>query len=262
MKKILLFITALLSCSFAFAQEGEIIYQEFEPTIHYSFTCSFDGPVGGGYIWIDLDHNGEGDYKFFNNVEGNTCAMRMEFMPGGSVSTSRQKMVHEGDTLTNVQWGSDWPYPTYFTTGVHWIGVKWPREEGCCYGWIKTSLECSGTTMAGYPTRIEFYLHCMAFCTQPDYPLIVGQTSFDWDGLDENTSFAFIHPNPTTGLVTITGQDLKQAEVFNILGQRVATAQGEGEQMTVDISTSPAGVYFVNITDGEGRKCVKKVVKE
>ena len=71
-----------------------------------------------------------------------------------------------------------------------------------------------------------------------------------------------LYPNPTTGQVSITGKDLKQAEVFNTLGQRVATAQGEGEQMTVDISTSPAGVYFVNITDGEGRKCVKKVVKE
>jgi hypothetical protein len=30
----------------------------------------------------------------------------------------------------------------------------------------------------------------------------------------------------------------------------------------VDISALPAGVYFVNLTDAEGRKCVKKVVKE
>jgi hypothetical protein len=50
--------------------------------------------------------------------------------------------------------------------------------------------------------------------------------------------------------------------VFNTLGQSVATAKGEGERLTVDISNLPAGIYFVNITDGEGRKCVKKVVKE
>ena len=71
-----------------------------------------------------------------------------------------------------------------------------------------------------------------------------------------------LYPNPTTGRVTVTCKDLKQAEVFNTLGQRVATATGEGEQLTVDISNLPAGVYFVNVTDGEGRKCVKKVVKE
>ena len=77
-----------------------------------------------------------------------------------------------------------------------------------------------------------------------------------------SSAFANVHPNPTTGLVTITGKDIKQAEVFNALRQHVATAKGEGEQMKVDISTLPAGVYIVNITDKDGRKCVKTVVKE
>ena len=71
-----------------------------------------------------------------------------------------------------------------------------------------------------------------------------------------------LYPNPTTGLVTITGKDIKQAEVFNTFGQRVATAQGGDERITVDISALPAGVYFVNVTDKDGRKCVRKVVKE
>ena len=74
--------------------------------------------------------------------------------------------------------------------------------------------------------------------------------------------FCELFPNPTNVQVTITGKDLKTAEVFNTFGQHVATAQGEGEQMTVDISNLPAGVYFVNITDKDGRKCVRKVVKE
>ena len=71
-----------------------------------------------------------------------------------------------------------------------------------------------------------------------------------------------LYPNPATGFVTITGTNLKQAQIINTLGQCVATVKGEGEQLSVDISDLPAGVYFVNITDGEGRKCVKKVVKE
>lgn len=71
-----------------------------------------------------------------------------------------------------------------------------------------------------------------------------------------------LYPNPSTGMVTISGTNLKQAQIINTLGQCVATVKGEGEQLTVDISNLPAGVYFVNITDSEGRKCVKKVVKE
>jgi hypothetical protein len=71
-----------------------------------------------------------------------------------------------------------------------------------------------------------------------------------------------VHPNPTNGMVSITGIDLKQAEVFNMLGQCVAATQGEGERLTVDISSLPAGVYFINVTDEEGRKCVRKVIKE
>jgi hypothetical protein len=42
----------------------------------------------------------------------------------------------------------------------------------------------------------------------------------------------------------------------------VATARGEGETMRIDLSELPIGVYFVNITNKEGRKCVQKVVKE
>lgn len=71
-----------------------------------------------------------------------------------------------------------------------------------------------------------------------------------------------VHPNPTKGLVTITGKGLRQAEVFNTLGQRVTTVQGKGETLQFDISRLPAGVYFVSITDEEGRKCTRKVVKE
>ena len=79
---------------------------------------------------------------------------------------------------------------------------------------------------------------------------------------DETTPLFTLLPNPTTGLINITGKDLKQAEILNTLGQRVANATGEGETLQIDLSELPTGVYFVNITDKEGRKCVRKVVKE
>ena len=94
--------------------------------------------------------------------------------------------------------------------------------------------------------------------------MCVGQTDFTWDDVEETnaSAFATLYPNPTTGLVTVMGRNLKAAEVVNTLGQCVVTVKGEGERLTVDITSLPTGVYFVNITDSEGRKCVRKVVKE
>ncbi len=94
--------------------------------------------------------------------------------------------------------------------------------------------------------------------------MCVGQTDFTWDNVEETnaSAFATLYPNPANGHITINGKDLRTAEVFNTLGQRVATAMGEDEMLQIDISSLPAGVYFVTITDSDGRKCVRKVVKE
>ncbi len=75
-------------------------------------------------------------------------------------------------------------------------------------------------------------------------------------------SFATIHPNPATATVTIVGENLRQIEITDMLGQRVATHQAEGPQATIDISALPTGIYFVGITDENGKRCVRKVVKE
>lgn len=45
-------------------------------------------------------------------------------------------------------------------------------------------------------------------------------------------------------------------------GQQVLSVQGKGNELRIDMAALPAGVYFVNVTDEEGRKCVRKVVKE
>ena len=151
-----------------------------------------------------------------------------------------------------------------------YLAFRIPKDGGYCYGWIEHSIEftehtCPPCCCTGWDYYHEgtVTLYRWAYCNIPNYPLRVGQTSFNWD-VAENAAepFAAVHPNPTTGQVTITGQYLKSAEVFNTLGQRVATATGEGDNLSVDLSGQPAGVYFVNVTDKEGRKCVRKVVKE
>ena len=76
------------------------------------------------------------------------------------------------------------------------------------------------------------------------------------DGLAQQLS---IHPNPASDFVRIEGTDPSEVRVRNAFGQTVKTVRNTKEISMADL---PAGVYFVSITDSEGRTCVKKVVKE
>lgn len=71
-----------------------------------------------------------------------------------------------------------------------------------------------------------------------------------------------IAPNPSNGTFTVAGASLSRADVFNAIGQHILTVTGEGDELRIDMQGQPAGIYFVNVTDAEGHKCVKRVVKE
>lgn len=83
-----------------------------------------------------------------------------------------------------------------------------------------------------------------------------------YDGVVEKKENVYVFPNPANDRVVIEGIEAAEVQIFNAIGQCVASAKCKGERITLDISNLPFGIYFVNITDGEGRKCVKKVVKE
>ena len=188
-----------------------------------------------------------------------------------------------GDTISKITDNGDFPtwnipmntsvvFP-YFSGPIsfpQYIAFRVKKEEGYCYGWIEESIECMSypSGYGGWDVATEVHMPKvtvlgMAYCTVPNYPLRLGQTSFDWGVKEDNaTAFASLYPNPTTGQVTVTGKNLRQIEVVNLLGQRVTMVQGQGETLQIDIADLPAGVYFVTITDEEGRKCVKKVMKE
>lgn len=71
-----------------------------------------------------------------------------------------------------------------------------------------------------------------------------------------------IRPNPTKGTVAVTGEELQQVEVYNIMGQLILSEQSRGQSITLNLSSKPAGIYLINITDQNGKRCVKKVVKQ
>lgn len=285
MKKYFLFFFALFAYNAASAQKGEIIYTDFEPDLFVQY-YAWQGPGHvNAPVGLDINHDSTIDLRLTcEDAWGRwvDCVLRksedgwqfkLPYLlyqedPAAPVGDT----VNFGDNIAEIGngWTSAYRFRWFMHNGPiypdyndihHYICVRREVEEGYCYGWIDSNilLVVGADEFTDYEYDVTVFR--MVYCTIPNYPLRVGQIDFT-DGIDETRAFATVYPNPTNGLVTINGTNLKQAEVLNTLGQRVVTITGEGETLQVDLNGLPAGVYFVNITNKEGRKCVRKVVKE
>lgn len=249
MKKHIILAILLLATLGLKAQQGEIIYVDFEPD--WIAQDSFDT------LWIDFDQDGTRDLLFYLELNG-AATLR-------TLLTANSWEVHpmrDNDTIPPYPAISEidelWvTHPYVLTPGNYVPGgsiFKWAVRhrvgEHYYYGWFQV-----------LPIPVSFDRY--AYCTIHDYPLRWGQTSLT-EEIDENGSAAFatVYPNPTKGMVTIMGENLKQAEVLNMFGQQVLSVQGKGAELRIDLATLPTGVYFVNIANEEGKKCVRKVLKE
>ena len=273
MKKYIITIFALLCCQTMMAQaDGCLIVKEFSPD-------SWE-KIDGNHRRIDMDDDGEWDFEYYTIFSSflmiapmvygryGACTYTTDesyasfvsnvfydiYTPFNDSTLSWEDSFHGPRIFSVYDWGAQYHLDTIPFKG----GIRNGQEGEYYYGWM----EAYAVVSYGYDT-CWFYLARTGYCTIPNYPLRWGQTSLTQD-LEENesTAVASIYPNPANATLTIVGEGLKQIEITNMLGQRVATHQAEGPQATIDISALPTGIYFVGITDENGKRCVRKVVKE
>ncbi len=68
-----------------------------------------------------------------------------------------------------------------------------------------------------------------------------------------------IYPNPATTEITITAPDMINTLIItNLVGQTIFNQKTNTQQVEVDVSGFPAGVYFVKINGSEVRRFVKE----
>jgi hypothetical protein len=76
-------------------------------------------------------------------------------------------------------------------------------------------------------------------------------------------NIADIFPNPSKGIFTISQQNKAQSvEVYNLTGEKIYSNTNISQSIfDIDISSSPKGIYFVKITDGEKTQTKKLVIQ-
>ena len=79
------------------------------------------------------------------------------------------------------------------------------------------------------------------------------------DVVDDNMiSGLNVYPNPANNKIYVDGQDVSIVELYNSLGQRVATVEGS-EHTSIDVTSFDNGIYVVRVIDNEGAVSTKKV---
>ena len=244
-------VVLLLSTFTLKAQENYIIYTEYHPDTCFTFESIEDN------FTLDINQDGNPDVFFaayWHSAAGLIINMyvgsnwRFCDSEGGDPLTE-STIINDSLQWSHPQGSSDLGmYPDYTQ-----FAFRHQIEDGYYYGWAHIYL--------GSAHRV--CVSGMGYCLLPNQPIHYGETQlFDIEENGDSSTFATVHPNPTTSMVTVTGENLRQAEVFNMLGQQVLSIKGEGDELHIDMTALYAGVYFVNVTNESGKKCVRKVVKK
>ena len=165
------------------------------------------------------------------NVTGVTVNPTMlSLTAGGSTSTLTANVTPSNATNKDVTWSTGDPSVAVVSTS----GVVAPVSAGTAI--------ITATTVDGSHT---------AFCTVTVSPAVGNENP-------DSSSFT-AYPNPTSGIVTVTGLTPgKTLKVYSVTGTLVGAYTAQEEVMTINLDNLNSGIYFLNF---EG-KTIKIVVRD
>ncbi|MFZ9028502.1 MAG: T9SS type A sorting domain-containing protein [Crocinitomicaceae bacterium] len=80
---------------------------------------------------------------------------------------------------------------------------------------------------------------------------------------EELTDFAFVYPNPSTGVFNISGSQLLDAVVVkDISGKTIFTSDISGNIYSLDLSHEANGFYFIQLSAESGQEQVIRIIKQ
>ena len=262
MKRIAFLAIILSLVSSVKAQNGEILYTNFEPD-----TCLCN-PSYTYWKSIEVDINQDGVVDFgtmFYIVSGDVTYLHVKINHNWECRLKNDQDYN--DTIIpgdNYQWYSstgNWTIVNFPNNTTHIdriYGLRMKIEDKYYYAWLRFYANRILNNLASPTGCIDAY----AYCTIPDYPLRWGQTSLDDDIAEHYAANIMVYPNPTTGIINVSGENIAAIEVVNIMGQTMLKKNCDGDEANVDISSFTPGIYFVKAGMNDGNEFSEKIIKE
>lgn len=157
MKKVLFTLFALLSIMSAIAQEGEIIYTDYEPDLHvYNSSSHYS-------MDVDLDFDSIADIQLYFDRPGSASSYYAILAINDDFEIAQ---CSEGDLIPDLE---EWTTERHldFEGQLNSYAFRQQKENGYCYGWIRA--------YCGIGNNQGVFLDAFAYCNVVNYPLRWGQ---------------------------------------------------------------------------------------
>lgn len=180
-------------------------------------------------------------------------------------------VVNVGFTFSPAELTIDFGDSVNFTIGgAHQVRevseTDWDANSSTALsGGFETALGGGMLLPASLPVGTHFYVCIPHAGMGMKGKIIVNPSSLSIEKTEARTTFS-VSPNPSSGLFTIQLSSNAavisgQAEVFNLLGERVLQLELNGTQTNVDLSSFDRGIYFVKLKMGEAVLTQKLVLR-
>jgi len=245
-----------------YGQPGEVLAEKVIPynsIVADEWTvATFDTPVDltGYNVWVTAE--------FTQSVDG----YAMSFDGGTNSGYGDYYRTNGGGAFHRCAETFSTDYGNFHirinTTGTpvaaNWANLSKP-EGSIAIG--DTDMVTVNVNSIGLSAGDEYSANIMFITNDPENPeviipltLHVGEAS-----VSETMENAYnVYPNPTTGMVTVEGENINVISIYNAAGQLVNIVRVNGDNATVDMSSFGTGVYFLNIVDGANNTSVQRVV--
>lgn len=189
--------------------------------------------------WKSVDRGG----YFAGAIKGDGTLWTWGYNANGALGDGT---TESKNSPTLVESEEKWVY--YYGTGDFSVGLK---TDGSLWVWGHN-----------YDNTLGFNLNGDVI-TSP--VMVEGECLWELQNQDFTIEDFTVYPNPTNGLVTISGtEDFGKTDVsiYNITGQLIKNlAFNNSQNMSIDLNDTASGIYFIEINTGTKSSKTIKVVK-
>jgi hypothetical protein len=82
------------------------------------------------------------------------------------------------------------------------------------------------------------------------------------DVVESEDNLITVYPNPTSGMIRVEAEDIRNVSIYNILGEKVFENEVSGDTFEYNLSSQKAGIYIIKVSLGDGTELNERIVKE